>query len=288
MCLSVCTVLLLLLGTYCCRWPYISGEKSRYVKLMTHCYNYIIISKLQFSSVQSSPLTVWVIRGTWGTVHQKSSSSLLRRRPLWAVLAWAGMSTLWCCPSSISSANHGVICPPRCPEGWLWRGCHGMWHAWAMQVSVSQQLPEEVPVDQRGSWSCSSPNCWSCAPSRRCGEVSSGTWPWKPASPGIGKVKGTQYITVTLSLSIIVISCCDKVINKSKYGSKRKMLKSLFIFLEVFKETSLPKMHFPQMKWSDKNWIYLLLIYTAIKNTSKSWLMICWNAWFYHCTAVCI
>ena len=34
----------------------------------------------------------------------------------------------------------------------------------------------------QGSWSCSSSSCWPCAQSRRCGEVSSGTWFWKPGS----------------------------------------------------------------------------------------------------------
>ena len=56
---------------------------------------------------------------------------------MWVALAWAGISTLWCCPSSISSADHSVAHPPRCPEGWFWRGCHGKRHAWTLQVSVS-------------------------------------------------------------------------------------------------------------------------------------------------------
>ena len=62
------------------------------------------------------------------------------RRPLWAVLAWAGMSTLWCCSSSISYADHGVAHPLRCPEGWFWRGCHGMWHVWAIPPLTSNHL----------------------------------------------------------------------------------------------------------------------------------------------------
>ena len=53
--------------------------------------------------------------------------------PLWAILAVAGMSTLWCCPSSTSSANCGVAHPQRCLEGWCWRGCCGVWHARTMQ-----------------------------------------------------------------------------------------------------------------------------------------------------------
>ena len=46
------------------------------------------------------------------------SSSLFCRRPLWAALAWTGTSTLWCCPSSISSANHGV---PKLQEAFVAR-----------------------------------------------------------------------------------------------------------------------------------------------------------------------
>ena len=43
-----------------------------------------------------------------------------------------------------SSADHSIIHPPRCPEGWFWRGCHGMWRAETMQVSLAWQQPEEV------------------------------------------------------------------------------------------------------------------------------------------------
>ena len=73
-------------------------------------------------------------------------------------------------------AEHGITHPPRCPEGWFWRGCRGMSLAWTMQVMVSWQLPEKVPVDPQGSWSCSTPSHWSCTPSRRRGEVSLGTY----------------------------------------------------------------------------------------------------------------
>ena len=38
---------------------------------------------------------------------------------------------------SISSADHGVAHPPWCTEGWFCRGCRGVGHARAMQVSVS-------------------------------------------------------------------------------------------------------------------------------------------------------
>ena len=72
--------------------------------------------------------------------------------------------------------------PSRWPEGWFSRGCRGVWHARTMQVSVSWQLPEEVPVNLQGRWSCSPASRWSCAPSRKHGEVSSGTWFRKPGS----------------------------------------------------------------------------------------------------------
>ena len=87
-----------------------------------------------------SPSVDWVVGGTWGTIQQRSSSRLFCTRPLWAVLAWAGMSTLWCWLSSISSADHGVAHPFRYPEGWFWRGCSGVCRARTMQVSISRQL----------------------------------------------------------------------------------------------------------------------------------------------------
>ena len=37
------------------------------------------------------------------------------------------------CPSRISSADHGVAHPSRCPEGWFWKGCRGVCHARTMQ-----------------------------------------------------------------------------------------------------------------------------------------------------------
>ena len=75
-------------------------------------------------------------------------------------------------------ADHGVTYPESCPEEWFLRGCCGVWHARAMQVSVCWQLAEEVPVDPLGSWSCSAPSFWSCASSssRRYREVSPCTW----------------------------------------------------------------------------------------------------------------
>ena len=62
---------------------------------------------------QFSSLTSWVTEVMWQMIQQRLSSSLFFRK-MWTVLAWAGISTLWCCPSSISSANC-VANPPRCP-----------------------------------------------------------------------------------------------------------------------------------------------------------------------------
>ena len=55
-------------------------------------------------------------------IQQRSSSSLFRRRLLWAVLACAGISTLWCCPPSVSFAERGV-CPPSKAQPW----CISLW-----------------------------------------------------------------------------------------------------------------------------------------------------------------
>ena len=115
-------------------------------------------------------------RGTWGIIQQISSSSLFCRRPLWAVLAWAWMSTLFmlsiqfflcrpyhCPPSKVpwSMVLERLVWCVTCPN-------HTSFCLW--------QLSEEVPVHPRGSWSCSAPSYWSCGPSRRCGKVSLGTW----------------------------------------------------------------------------------------------------------------
>ena len=88
---------------------------------------------------------------TTASFHQWSSSNLFCRRLLWEVLAWAGISTRWCCPSRTSSADQVVAHPPRCPEGRFGRGCCGVWHAQTMPVSVSWQLLEEGWAN-RSNW----------------------------------------------------------------------------------------------------------------------------------------
>ena len=102
------------------------------------------------------------------------------RRPLWVVLAQAGMPTLWCCPSSISTAdNSSPTLQSALKNGFgeVVVACNMQ----TMQLSVSWQLPE-VPVNPEGNWSCSVPSRWSRAPSRRCREVSSGICFQKPGS----------------------------------------------------------------------------------------------------------
>ena len=51
---------------------------------------------------QFSSSTGWVVVGTWGTIHQRPSSSLFCWIPSWAVPEWARTFTLWFCPTSIS------------------------------------------------------------------------------------------------------------------------------------------------------------------------------------------
>ena len=99
-----------------------------------------------FGSVQFSSLTAWVVGESWRTIQLILSSNLFCKGPLRAVLAWTGMSTLWC-PSSIFSDDDGVANPPRCPGWWFSTGCCCVWHAGTMQVSVFWKLPEKVPAE---------------------------------------------------------------------------------------------------------------------------------------------
>ena len=76
------------------------------VTQLTSFFFYLNLNCLQFSSF---PWPVGSLGDLRGMIQQRSFSSHFCRRPLWASLAWAQiMSILWCCPSSISSAYHGV------------------------------------------------------------------------------------------------------------------------------------------------------------------------------------
>ena len=112
-----------------------------------HIWHQLLCSKLLASCISSvQSLDRLACRGDnydkW--FSSDSLPVVFCRRPLWAVLALAGMLTLWCWPSSISSADHGVAHPPRCPEEWFRRSCRSVWHTQTMQASVSWQLPDEV------------------------------------------------------------------------------------------------------------------------------------------------
>ena len=61
---------------------------------------------VQFSSVL---WPIWSSGGHEGRFSRDPLPVFFCRRPLWAVLAWAGVSTLWHCPSRIFSANDGVV-----------------------------------------------------------------------------------------------------------------------------------------------------------------------------------
>ena len=97
----------------------------------------LTVSWCPFSSVQSLD---WLgRRGDMTRFSRDPLSGLLCRRPLWAVLAWAGKSTLWCCPSIISFGGHGIAHPPRYPEKWFYRGCRSVWLARAIPALDSCQ-----------------------------------------------------------------------------------------------------------------------------------------------------
>ena len=59
-----------------------------------------------FSSIQFSPLTDWIVRGTWRTIQQRSSSSLFLQEALVNSSGTGGMSTLWCCWCLHTLSNH--------------------------------------------------------------------------------------------------------------------------------------------------------------------------------------
>ena len=95
-------------------------------------------------ATQFSPSTDWVMRGTWGMIQRRSSSSLSCGRPSWAVLAWAGTSTVLHCLSNVSTADCIITHLPRCPEGWFWTGCYNVT---CLNNTSSGPLPtEEFPV----------------------------------------------------------------------------------------------------------------------------------------------
>ena len=159
-CLSTCSFVCLVffpLSLFLARWfrPNLLSAWAEDMSIplqFVSLYNGDLTTWIFFSSVQFSPLIEWVIRDWWGTIQQRSSSSLFCRRPLWAVLAKEGMFILWCCLSSISFADHGITHPPRCPEGWFWRGCHGVWHVLVFLRLVYSFVFASVRAGDRREW----------------------------------------------------------------------------------------------------------------------------------------
>ena len=113
--------------------------------------------------------------GTQGPVQWRSFSSLLCRRPLRAVPAWAGASTPWCFPFNISSADNSIALPFKAPWGMVLEKL-------SRQVTSPNHVSFRLlTVARQGSrrpmrkLSCSPSSHWSCAPSKRW-RVLSGTW----------------------------------------------------------------------------------------------------------------
>ena len=104
-------------------------------------------------SVQFSPFTYWVTAWTWGTIQQRFSSSLFCRRQSLAVLAWAGMATLWIYVVQLAFPLSNQAMPTL--QGALKDGFGEAFMPGPPLVSVSWQLPVEVPVGPWRSWSCS-------------------------------------------------------------------------------------------------------------------------------------
>ena len=107
-------------------------------------------------SVQLSPLTDWVIMGTWWTYQQRPFSTLFFLQG--AVVSSSGMgrdvhSLMLFIQHSFSSADHGITRSSGCPEKWFWRGWRGVWRGMCLN-HVSFHLSM---VARRGS----------CGPTRR-------------------------------------------------------------------------------------------------------------------------
>ena len=112
--------------------------KSAYNWLTYCCCFRVSVFLVEVSSVQSCDQM-----GRWGNMKDDSAEILFQyvlQELLWAVLAWAGMSILRCCPPFLLPTTVLPTIQPRCPEGRMLRGCHGMWHARTMQISIFWQL----------------------------------------------------------------------------------------------------------------------------------------------------
>ena len=82
------------------------------------------------------------------TIQQRSSSRLFYSKQSWAVLVWTWTSTLSRCLSSIFSADHGVIRPPRCRENGFGK------------VLLVRDIPKLCEFPSRDS--CQKTSMWVC------------------------------------------------------------------------------------------------------------------------------
>ena len=108
-----------------------------------HCRWMTSATSVQFNSVPR-PISLLGVGGVggeaWDTIQQRFCSSLFCGRPSWAVLVRAGMSSLWGCTYSISSADHethrdmSVLDRPAPDHAALrqvsWHDKHGFQHFW--------------------------------------------------------------------------------------------------------------------------------------------------------------
>ena len=133
-----------------------------YELLMAHC--------MQFSSIQSLDRL-----GHCRDMRNHSAETLFQSFLQKALVSSCDIGRD---VNSLMSSIQHFLCQSQCcpPSKVPWRmvleRLDSMWHAQTLHVSVSWQLPEEAPVDPQGSWSCSTPSHWCCAPCRRCGEIS--------------------------------------------------------------------------------------------------------------------
>ena len=112
-------------------------------------------------------------------IQQRSSSSHFCRRSL-------GSSGMGRYVHSLMLSIQHFLCRSRCRLP-----CRVPWRKVLERLTWGVTCPNHASfclltvarrVDPQGRWSCSAPSRWSCAPSRRCREVSSGIWFRRPGS----------------------------------------------------------------------------------------------------------
>lgn len=162
-------------------------------------------SSPSFPSVQFSPLTDWVVRGTWGTIWQTSCSHLFCGRPLWPILAQE------------ASFNSTHVCEPLIR--WKSPGCE--WNIKTKTHSVSacrthttkhlDGKRNETTLNLRKKW-----NSWTLSETsnennlnQAWGIKQNNFWPcWLPAAE--------------LLLRVMRVVTCDLLLS-SAWSSRRRL-----------------------------------------------------------------